>query len=178
MKKLFVLFGFLAIISACSQPKEDSSTSTIFIEQKLSDFIAANPDWTKDETIESATTDKFKRQSIKWSNEPDFLKGMPLQLKRIVDTTESGQAVKVAHFRAFNDKTRSESSLLNYIQLHIKGIVSDEQVAQLKLENKYILTGTLQRQGKRADVKFIKVSDFKGYDIGSYTFMINGFKPF
>jgi len=175
MKNLILLL-FTIILVSCSNEKPVETKSTVFIEQKLNDFIAGNADWVVEEK-EAEITDKFKRQAIKWSNEPDFLAAMPLQLKRIVDTTESGQPVKIAHFTAFNDKTRSAESLLNYMQLHIKGIVSDEQAAELKLENKYTLTGTLQRQGKRADVKFIKVSDFKGYDIGSYTFLITRFNP-
>ncbi|TKB99859.1 hypothetical protein [Pedobacter cryotolerans] len=175
MKKVLILM-FVAFFAACSGEKEVEN-SGVFIEQKLNEFISQNPDWANDETINEEITDKFKRQAIKWSNEPDFLKGMPLQLERIVDTTESGQAVKMAHFKTFNDKVRPEGSLLNYVNLQIKGIVSDEQADQLKVENKYFLTGNLQRQGKRADVKFVKVSDFKGYDIGSYTFLITGFKP-
>lgn len=175
--KNIVLLLFSIVLVSCSNDKPVETKSELFIEQRLSNFIADNPDWTKDETTEAATTDKFKRQAIKWSNETGFLNDMPLQLKRIADTTESGQAVKMAHFRTFNDKNRPAESLLNYINLHIKGIVSDEQAKQLQVENKYTLTGNLQRQGKRADVKFIKVSDFKGYDIGSYTFVITGFKP-
>lgn len=172
-----VLFLLAIVLLSCNNDKPVATKSGVFIEQKVNEFITANPDWTKDEATETETTDKFKHQAIKWSNEPNFLKDMPLQLKRIADTTESGQAVKMAHFTTYNDKIRPTGSLLNYMNLHIKGIVSDEQAKQLELEKKYILTGNLQRQGKRADVKFIKVSDFRGYDIGSYTFLITGFKP-
>lgn len=176
MKKL-VLFLVALVLISCTNEKPKDAKSSIFIEDKLKEFIKLYPNWTSDEATETETTDKFKRQAIKWSNEPDFLKDMPLQLKRIADTTESGQTVKIAHFKAFGDQARPEGSLLNYIQLHIKGVVSDEQAKQLQIENKYILTGSLQRQGKRADVKFIHVTDFKGYDLGSYTFLITGFKP-
>jgi len=175
--KNIILFLFSIVFVSCSNDKPVETKSALFIEEKLNNFIADNPDWTKDEATETATTDKFKRQAIKWSNEPSFLNDMPLQLKRIADTTESGQAVKMAHFKTFNDKNRPAGSLLNYINLHIKGIVSDEQAKQLQIDKNYNLIGNLQRQGKRADVKFIKVSDFKGYDIGSYTFVITGFKP-
>jgi hypothetical protein len=62
------------------------------------------------------------------------------------------------------------------MQLHIKGIISEAQVVRLKIGEAYLLSGSLQRQGKRADVKFIKLADGNNYHLGSYTFLITGFK--
>ena len=172
MKNLIVLFLTLTLFS-CSNKKSKDPQKTVFLEEKLAAFIDANPDW---EENEAEVTDKFKHKAIHWSNEADFLKNMPLRLQKIVDTTESGQAVKMAHFNAFLDDKRNEESLLNHMQLHIKGIVSESQVARLKIGAAYLLSGSLQRQGKRADVKFIKLADANNYHLGSYTFLITGFK--
>lgn len=173
MKKLLALFLVVLLFSCSTKPKDPQKA--VFVEEKLTDFIDNNPDWEKNE---AEVTDKFKHRVINWSNEADFLKNMPLQLKAMVDTTESDQSVKMAHFDAFIAQNRSEESLLNHIQLHIKGIVSDTQSKQLQIGAKYILNGSLQRQGKRADVKFVKLATGHAYDLGSYTFLITGFKLF
>lgn len=176
MKKLVYLLFVSMVLLAC-RGEEKKVQSQIFIEKELSDFIASNPNWGKDEATQAETTDRFQRKLIKLSNEPGFLNGMPLKFSSVTDTTESGQAVKIANFIAYNDNNRPIGSVLNYALLHIKGIVSDEQLKKLKLNDNYTLQGNLQRQGKRADVKFIKVSDFKGYDLGKYTFVITKFDP-
>lgn len=173
MKNLIVLFLALTLVSCANKKPKDPQTA-VFVEEKLTDFIDNNPDWEKNE---AEVTDKFKHRVINWSNEADFLKNMPLQLKAIVDTTESGQAVKMAHFEALTAQGNAEDSLLNHIQLHIKGIVNEEQVKQLQNGQKYILNGSLQRQGKRADIKLLKLAAGHTYDLGSYTFLITGFKP-
>ena len=123
MKKVLVLM-FVAVFAACSGEKkvEKPLNSTVFIEQKLSQFFAENPDWTKDATTEAETMDKFKRQVIKWSNEPDFLKDIPLQVKSISDTTISDQSVKMIVFKTFTDEARAKESLLNDLELEITGI--------------------------------------------------------
>lgn len=178
MKKLALIFA-VALLVACSNKKaeEKTTSSNIFIEQKVSEFIADNPDWTKDQATQDATTDKFKHWAIKLSNETDFLKGMPLKLKSLTDTLVSGQTFKLAKFVGYNDNTRPKTSLLNYIQVQINGIMPNDLLKTVALEKNYTITGNLYKQGKRADVKFINVADFKGYDIGKYTFSVTSAKP-
>jgi len=176
MRPLIMLFA-VAIFASCSSKKVQEVQTSIFLEQKLSEFIADNPDWIKDEVTEKETTEKFKHKLINFSNEPDFLKDMPLQLKDVKDTSINEIRTKIATFKAYGDTSRNKNSLLNYIQLQITGIVSEGQVSQLTVNKNYTLTGTLHTQGKRGDVKFIHVADFKGYDLGKYTFLITGFKP-
>jgi ABC-type glycerol-3-phosphate transport system substrate-binding protein len=169
-KKLFLLF-LVAVFAACSGDKkaEQPLNSTVFIEQKLNGYLAENADWAVEES-ESEATDKFKRQAIKWSNEPDFLKDMPLQLTAIKDTVISEQAVKLVVFKNFKDASRLENSLLNDIGLQINGIFSADQIKDFAMDKKYTLKGMLFKQGKRADVK-VSVSDEKPfYNIGTYTF--------
>lgn len=175
MKKL--MFICLVALAACSNKKPAAIQSNVFVENQLNEFIAANPDWTKDEATEAEVTEKFKHKLINLSNEPDFLNEMPLQLKSVRDTVIKEQSLKMASFKAYGDTSRNENSLLNLIQLEIFGIVSDDQLQKLSIGHNYTLTGTLYKQGKRADVKFIHVGDFKGYDLGKYTFLITGFKP-
>ncbi|MES2419472.1 MAG: hypothetical protein V4541_14900 [Bacteroidota bacterium] len=175
MKKL--LFLFLFALVACTNEKPKTVGPAIFMEQKLSEFISEHSDWTKDEATEKETTEKFKHKLINLSNEADFLTNMPLQLKSVKDTLISEQSIKIALFKAYGDTTRNKASLLNFMQVQISGIVSADQVKDLIIDKKYTLSGTLYKQGKRADVKFIHVGDFKGYDLGKYTFLITGFKP-
>ncbi|HTM98075.1 MAG TPA: hypothetical protein VL088_05005 [Pedobacter sp.] len=176
MKKLIFLFA-IALLIACAPKEAETVKTQIFLEQKLSEFIAGNPDWTKDEATEKETTEKFKHKLINLSNEADFLKDMPLQLKEIKDTSINEIRTKIATFKAYGDTSRNKTSLLNYVQLQITGIISDAQSNELKVAKKYTISGSLHKQGKRGDVKFIHVADFKGYDLGKYTFLITGFKP-
>ena len=176
MKKLLILI-IVAILAACSNKKAEEEKSAIFIEQELNEFIASHPDWTKDEATEKETTEKFKHKLINLSNEPNFLKDMPLQLKEVKDTSINQIRTKIAIFKAYGDTSRHKNLLLNYMQLQITGIVSAAQIKDLVVDKKYTLTGTLHTQGKRKDVKFIHVSEFKGYDLGKYTFLITEFKP-
>ncbi len=179
MKKLALTLLSVTVLAACSNKKatQKTSSSTIFIEQKVSEFVADNPDWAKDQATQDATTDKFKHWAINLSNDPAFLKDMPLQLKKLTDTVVSGQTFKLATFRAYNDQARPKESLLNYIQLQINGIMPDDIVKTVALDKNYVLSGNLYKQGKRADVKFVNVADFKGYDVGKYTFSITAVKP-
>lgn len=179
MKKIALVLFAAAILAACSNKKATESTnnSTIFIEQKVSEFVADHPDWTKDQATQDATTDKFKHWAINLSNDPAFLKDMPLKLKKLTDTVVSGQTFKLATFVGYSDKARPQESLLNYIQLQINGIMPDDIVKTVSLDKNYTLSGNLYKQGKRADVKFVNVADFKGYDIGKYTFSITSVKP-
>ncbi|SFG90853.1 hypothetical protein SAMN04489864_103154 [Pedobacter insulae] len=170
-----LLYG-IALLVSCGPKKEEKVKPQIFLEQKLSDFITSNPDWTKDEATEKETTEKFKHKLINLSNEAEFLKDMPLQVKEIKDTSINEIRTKIATFKAFGDTSRNAASLLNYMQLQITGIVSEAQANELVVDKKYTITGSLHKQGKRSDVKFIHVSDFRGYDLGKYTFLINGFK--
>lgn len=175
MKKLMLIY-VVVLFASCTEKKAKEVQSSTFLEQKLSEFIADNPDWTKDEATEKETTEKFKHKLINLSNDANFLKDMPLQLKEIKDTSINEIRTKIATFKAYNDTSRHEA-LLNYIQLQITGIVSETQIKELMVDKKYTITGTLHTQGKRKDIKFIKVADFKGYDLGKYTFLITGFKP-
>ncbi|KQC02292.1 hypothetical protein [Pedobacter sp. Hv1] len=176
MKKLALLCLVIAFAS-CSNEKPKAVSAGIFLEDQVKEFIELNPDWTKDEAKEKEVTEKFKHKLINLSNEADFLKNMPMKLEMIKDTIISEQATKLAIFKAYGDTSRNKSSLLNYMQLQIAGIVSDAQLAKLPINKNYTLTGTLYKQGKRADVKFIHVAEFNGYDLGKYTFLITGFKP-
>lgn len=176
MKKLAFLC-LVAVFAACANEKPKEVVSDIYLEEQLKAFIGLYPDWTKDEAQEKEITEKFKHKLINLSNEPDFLKNMPLKLEAIKDTLINEQETKIAIFKAYGDTSRRENAFLNFMQLQISGIISDEQAAKLPLQKNYTLTGTLYKQGKRADVKFIHVADFRGYDLGKYTFLITGFKP-
>ena len=167
-----VLF-FASACVACTNSKPKNPQTVVFVEEKLVAFIAQHPEW---EENEAAITDKFKHKVINWSNEANFLTNMPLQLQSIVDTTAGAQVVKMAHFTTFLDKNRAPESLLNHMQLHIKGIISNAQATQLQIGKPYILNGTLHKQGKRADVKLVKLANGNTYVLGSYTFLIRGFK--
>lgn len=177
MKKIYLLFVVAAFAACTSSPsKQEVPASTVFVEQKVNEFIAANPDWTKDETTQEATTEKFKHAVINWSNEPNFLQDMPFQLKALRDTLLNETNFKIATFVGYNDNMRASGSTLNYIQLQIDGIVPPDLEKDLTLTNKYTITGNMYKQGKRGDVKFISVADFKGYDLGKYLFSVTGVK--
>ena len=98
MKKILLLLIVAASFTACTSTPtvEENATSTIFVEQKVNEFIKANPDWAKDETIQEATTEKFKHAVINWSNEPNFLQDMPFQLKGLRDTLLNETNFKIA----------------------------------------------------------------------------------
>ena len=179
MKKLFLLFVAATFVACSSEEKkvDQPINSTVFVEQKLSEFIVENPGWTKDLAVEAETTDKFKRQVIKWSNETDFLKDMPLQVKSISDTTISDQSVKMVVFKTFTDAARAKESLLNDLQLEITGIFSADQVKDLEIDKKYTLKGMLYKQGKRGDVSFNPKAESHFYSLGKYTFWNVEAKP-
>lgn len=162
---------------ANEEKKEKSAKSTIFIQQKLEEFIEANPDWSKDDATQKATTEKFKHAVINWSNETNFLNDMPLQLKGMRDTMLNQTPFKIATFSGYNDSTRPMNSILNYIQLQIDGIVPPDLEKKLQLQKNYKITASMYKQGKRADVKYISVADFKGYDLGKYLFSLTSVKP-
>jgi len=172
MKKIILFFIAAVAISCTSKPKEEAVTSNIFIEQKVNEFVAKYPEWTAGGNTNEEITDKFQHEVKRWSNEQDFLKGMPLQLKEVRDTTVSGQDFKLGIFSGYNDNTRPSGSVLNYIQVGIDGILPPDIAQQVKIEGKYTLDAMLYAQGSRKDVKVINVSDFKGYDLGKYTFSI------
>ncbi len=178
MRKLILGLIVAASISSCiSTPdKDENAASTIFVEQKVSEFVKANPDWSKDEVIQEATTDKFKHAVINWSNEPNFLQDMPFQLKTLRDTLLNETNFKIATFVGYNDNTRVSGSILNYIQLQIDGIVPPDLEKDLIPNKNYIITGNMYKQGKRGDVKYISVADFKGYDLGKYFFSVTAVK--
>ncbi len=174
MKRFFLFFVAAAAVSCTSnQTKEGSATaSNVFIEQKVSDFVAQHPEWTSGDNTNEEITDKFQHEVKRWSNEEGFLKDMPLQLKGLRDTTVSGQDFKLGTFIGYNDNTRPQGSLLNYIQIKVDGILPPDIAQQVKIDSKYTLDAMLYRQGSRKDVKVINVADFKGYDLGAYVFSI------
>lgn len=175
MKKLLFL-AVISFLAACGTRETAPVETPVFIEKQLTAFVAENPDWTKDEATEKETTEKFQHKVINWSNEAGFLNEMPLELAAVKDTLFSDQPYKIAVFKAYSDSSRNKSSVLNYTQLEINGLVSEAQLNELALGKKYTLSGSLYKQGKRADIKFIHVADFKGYDLGKYIFQITGYK--
>lgn len=177
MRVSFGLILLMFLFSCSDQKQTEEIKSNVVIEKKLNDFINQHKKWVENNEANPETTDKFQREVIHWSNEPDFLQNMPLQVETVKDTVESGQPVKVAVFTGYSDSTRPLNSLLNYIQLTVNGIISDTQAKQLEKGQNYTVQGNLQRQGKRADVKYIQVADFRGYDLGKYTFVISSIKP-
>ena len=173
MKRILLFFVAAAAISCTSnQTKETPAASSIFIEQKVSEFVAQHPEWTSGDNTNEEITDKFQHEVKRWSNEQNFLKDMPLQLKSVRDTTISGQNVKLGTFAGYNDNTRPSGSILNYIQVTIDGIMPADIAQQVKVDGKYTLDAMMYRQGSRKDVKLIHVSDFKGYDLGKYVFSV------
>lgn len=174
----FFLFCAAALAVSCSnnEPKE-AAASNVFIEQKVSEFVAQHPEWTSGDNTNEEITDKFQHEVKRWSNEEGFLNDMPLQLKEFRDTTLSGQNFKVGTFIGYNDNTRPQGSLLNYIQIKVDGILPPDIAQQVKIDSKYTVDAMLYRQGSRKDVKVINVADFKGYDLGRYTFSITKANP-
>ncbi len=178
MKRTFLFFVAAATVSCTNNaPKEALVASNIFIEQKVSDFVAKHPEWTSGDNVNAEITDKFQHEVKRWSNEQDFLKEMPLQLKSIRDTTLSGQDFKLGTFAGYNDNTRPSGSILNYIQVNIDGVLPPDIAKQVKIDGKYTLDAMLYKQGSRKDVKLINVADFKGYDLGRYVFSIVKVNP-
>lgn len=178
MKRLFIFFVAVVCLSCTNnQSKEKSVASNIFIEQKVTDFIAKYPEWTDGDHVNEEITDKFQHEVKRWSNEQDFLKGMPLQLKELRDTTLNGQNFKIGTFAGYNDNTRVKGSLLNYIQINIDGILPPEIAQKVIIDGKYHLDAMMYRQGSRKDVKLIAVADFKGYDLGKYVFSVTKATP-
>jgi len=174
MKRFFLFFVAAAAVSCSNNPtkEEAPAASNIFIAQKVSEFVAQHPEWTSGDNTNEEITDKFQHEVKRWSNEPDFLKDMPLQLKSMRDTTVSGQDFKLGTFSGYNDNTRPSGSVLNYIQVNIDGILPPDIAQQVKIDGKYTLEAMLYKQGSRKDVKLINVADFRGYDLGRYVFSI------
>ena len=177
MNRFFLFFIAIVAVACNSKPKEETLGSTVFIEQKVADFIAKYPEWTDGDHVNEEITDKFQHEVKRWSNEQDFLKGMPLQLKQLRDTAINGQNFKLGTFAGYNDNTRVKGSLLNYIQINIDGILPPEIAQQVTIDGKYHLDAMMYRQGSRKDVKLIAVADFKGYDLGKYVFSVTKASP-
>ncbi len=180
MKKIFLsAFVVASMFAACtsSDKIETPVASNVFIENKVNEFVKQHPEWTNTDGVSDEITDKFQHEVKRWSNEEDFLKGMPLQLKGLRDTLMSGQTFKIGTFTGYNDTTRPMGSVLNYIQVQIDGILNPDLLAELKVDGKYNIEGMMYRQGSRKDVKIISVADFKGYDLGKYTFSVTKATP-
>lgn len=175
MKNILLIILVANALACTPNKKQETIKTNVFIEQKVQEFVNAH-DWDKDEATKATVTDKFKHQVIRWSNEPDFLKNMPLQVKSIKDTTVSGADIKVAVFIGYSDTKRPINSLLNRIQLQIKALIAPEMQPQPKVGSNYTITANLYKQGKRADIKYISVAEFKGYDLGKYLFSLTGAK--
>lgn len=176
----FFMVGIVCLlfVAACtSETKEEADQSPIFIEQKVTQFVKDHPDWSKGEVVKETTTDKFKHAVINWSNEPVFLNNMPLKLEKLRDTTLNDTPFKIATFGAYNDNLRKMGSVLNFIQLQIDAIVPSALEKDLKIDHNYKISGSLYKQGKRGDVKYISVADFKGYDLGKYLFSLTAANP-
>ena len=72
--KRFSLVLIAMVAAACSpEAKKETVVSNVFIEQKVNEFVAQNPDWTTAETANEEITDKFKHEIKRLSNEPEFL---------------------------------------------------------------------------------------------------------
>ena len=175
MKKRLFFLLLIVVLASCSNEKPKDPNTAVFIEENLKNFIAGNADWTVEPT-QAEITEKFKHQVINWSNAQDFLKNMPLRLKAINDTLISGQSYKIAVFESFDKSERPKESLLNDINLQLSGIIADHQAKTLKIGKNYTISGTLYKQGKRADIKFIHAENSNTYDLGKYIFTINSFK--
>jgi hypothetical protein len=168
MRKLIYLLMAVTLFACSEKPK--GTDSKIFLEKEVSNFIETNPQWTKNVNTEADITDKYKRKMINLSNEASFLTDFPFQLTAISDTTVSDQSVKIATFKSFKDAARSKESLLNDLELEIKGIITVEQAGNLTIDKKYTLKGMIYKQGKRADVKFFHGGATPVYTLGKYTF--------
>ena len=176
--KRFSLVLIAMVAAACSpEEKKETVVSTVFIEQKVNEFVAQNPDWTTAETANEEITDKFQHEIKRLSNEPEFLKDMPLQLKELRDTVLSGTTFKMGTFIGYSDNARPKGTLLNNMQIRIDGILSPNMQKEVKLEGKYHIEGMLYKQGSRKDVKLIHVADFNGYDLGKYLMSITKVTP-
>lgn len=169
MRKLAYALLMATLFCACSEnPK--GFDSKIFTEKEVSDFIRLNPDWNKNAETEAETTEKFKHKMINLSNEVNFLTDFPLQLTAVIDTIVSDQAIKVGVFKSFKDPNRAKESLLNDLELEIRGIMSVDQASKLTVDKKYTLKGMIYKQGKRGDVNFTHTGDNQVYQLGKYTF--------
>lgn len=174
MKKIILLFIVVSFAS-CSNKKPITG---IFVQDKLNEFIANNPNWLEDKNTEAETTERFKHSVINWSNEADFLKNIPFKLKSIKDTLINEQPTKMAFFYAsIYEKPSLTNQPEDFTLLLVNGIVSDNKINNLVVDNKYTLTGNLYKPGKRADVRFFHTIKHKTYFLGKYTFVITGIKP-
>jgi hypothetical protein len=174
MKKIVLLLILVTILS-CGNEEPKGADSKIFTEKQVSDFIGHYPTWT---SANAEITEKFKHRMVNVSNENDFLKAMPFKLTAIQDSIFSGQSVKIAIFKTYKDASRNDKSLLNDLDLQISGIVSDSQISKLKIDQKYYISGTMYKQGKRASIDLVEQNDTKTYLLGNYAFLITGFKAF
>lgn len=175
MKKLLFFLIAIALASCSQNPK--GFESKIFTEKEVSDFIRVNPDWIKNGTPDAQITEKFKHMLINLSNEPKFLADFPLQLTAITDSIVNTQSVKIAVFKSFKDDKRAQESLLNQLELEIKGIMSADQAAKLEVSKKYTITGMVYKQGKRGDVRITPAGDSTMYVLGKYLFWNLATKP-
>ncbi|RZK49351.1 MAG: hypothetical protein EOO99_06765 [Pedobacter sp.] len=167
----------LCLFMGCQSQKAEPIQTSVFLENQLGQFISQHPNWKADEDTEKKTTEKFRHRVINWSNEEEFLKDLPFKFKRLIDTTVNNTAVKLAFFETYSDSTRNSQSLLNFMQLQIKGLVSAEQSKDLIVGNTYYIDGHLFKQGKRNDIQYVELGQFKGYALGSYMFSINQINP-
>jgi hypothetical protein len=178
MKYSRTLTAVIALIScaflSCSE-KSKGADSKIFTEKAVSDFIRIHSDWDESKGTEAATDEKFKHMMINLSNEKDFLKELPFQLKELRDTTINNETYKVGVFQLFEEEQHESTSLLNDLQLQVLGLMHDEK-SSLTVGTRYTVTGTVFRQGKRAGVFREVQANRKIYHLGKYTFFITAAK--
>lgn len=160
------------------EPFKIGYQSKIFTEQKVIDFVNANPDLNSTDSLKKAEAlDKFQHEIKGISNNVDFLKDFPLQVTNIRDTLMGNQSFVIATFNAFEDKTRDKKSIMNQMRLHINGIFQyREEATYLRLGQKYQVVALVYKQGKRADVNYTDKNGRKIYNLGVYPMQIKEFK--
>lgn len=173
MKKLAVLAISILLLSCNDKPK--GSESKIFTEKAVSDFIRIHPEWDEGGKVNEETTEKFKHMMVNLSNEADFLKDLPFELKELKDTTISNQSYKLGLFTSFKDEKRDPNALLNDLDYRVNGLMHADQVS-VEVGNRYLISGTVFKQAKRATITHVMMGDRKMYILGNFTFFVNSAK--
>ncbi|PST83487.1 hypothetical protein C7T94_13080 [Pedobacter yulinensis] len=179
MKKSILIIAAAALMAACGPKKEEGFThkTDVFLENKVGNYLAKHPDWKSTEDKDAEVTSDFRDSVIIWSNDDRFFENLPLELKKLENEKVQNQDVKIAYFETFNDPTRVKESLLNDMRLTIRGIVPPSQVAQLKEGQRYTISASMYKQGRKKDVSYTKEEKSQVFDLGSYTFAVTGVKP-
>ncbi len=168
-----------ALIAACGQKKEEGFTfkTNVFLENKVGHYLAKHPDWKSNEDKDTEVTSDFRDSVIIWSNDDRFFENLPLELKKVEAEKVQNQDVQMAYFETFNDPTRVKESLLNDIRLTIRAIVPPSQLANLKAGERYNISASMYKQGRKKDVSYTKEEKSQVIDLGSYTYALNSAQP-